>query len=338
MIDWPVVVGGLMVAFLIIYSLTGGADFGGGVWDLLARGPRAEDQRTLIKNEIGPIWEANHVWLIVLIVILFADFPKVFSLMANALHIPLTLMLFGVVFRGSAFVFHAYDRQQRKRRWSFIFASASAVTPIMLGICVGGMSSGKIQIDPLGRLESGFWSGWVGLFPFLTGLFTLALFAYLAAVYLACQAKEALQEDFRKRALISAVIVGILAFACLISASTGAPRIYAALTTSPWSLPLNVAAGLCAAGSLWLLWRRKYGPARIITAGQVSLVILGWAFAMYPYLIYPAYTVQQAAAPPPLPALTFWVLACGSVVLVPSFLYLYKIFAWKSEEASQHSL
>lgn len=335
--DWPILLGGVLVAFLVIYCLTGGADFGGGVWDLLARGPRREQQRHLIKNAIGPIWEANHVWLIVLIVILFADFPKVFSLMANALHLPLTLMLFGVVLRGSAFVFRAYD-PKNTARWGRLFAVASVFTPIMLGICAGALSSGHIQVDAQGQLVSNFWETWIGLFPFTVGLFTLAQFAFLAAVYLCCQTSfRALQDDFRQRAMLSGVLVGALSFTCLITAMLDARHIYARLTSSAWSLPLNIAAGISAGAALYWLWSRNYKAARIAAGAQVTLVILGWAFAMYPHLIYPTYTVQNAAAPSPLPQLTLAVLGIGSLVLVPSFLYLYKVFEPKDDPSGSQN-
>jgi len=328
MLDWANVIGGLMVAFLVVYSLTGGADFGGGVWDLLARGQREGDQRALIKDAIGPIWEANHVWLIVLIVIFFADFPRAFALMANALHVPLTLMLFGVILRGTSFVFRTYDRARSARLWSRVFSISSILTPLMLGICLGAISSGGIAVDSQGQMTSGFYDVWPRPFPILVGCITIALFAFLAAVYLTNQAKDTdLREDFRRSALGSGIVVAVLALACLLSARSGAPRIYDGLFASAWAIPVHIATAIAAIVGFWCLWRRSFRAARIAAGAQVTLIVLGWAFAMYPYLIYPAYTVQDAIAPAPLPALTFWVLAAGSVLLVPSFVYLYRVFA-----------
>ena len=328
MIDWAAVIGGLMVAFLVVYSLTGGADFGGGVWDLLASGPREGDQRALIKSAIGPIWEANHVWLIVLIVILFANFPKAFALMANALHVPLTLMLVGVIGRGTSFVFRTYDRARSARLWSRVFAVSSIVTPFMLGLCLASVSSGGIAVDARGALSSGFFAVWPQPFPLLVGLYTIVLFAFLAAVYLTCQATDrALQEDFRRRALIAGVVVAVLALACLLAARVGAPLIFAGLFTSGWALPIHILTAIAAIATFAALMLRRYRLARLTVIVQVTLIVLGWAFAMYPYVIYPVYTIHEAIAPAPLPALTFWLLACGSLVLLPSFFYLYKVFA-----------
>ena len=147
------IITGVIGAALILYTLTAGADFGGGVWDLLARGPRAADQRRVIAEAIAPIWEANHVWLILVVVLLFVCFPAAFAAISTALHIPLTLMLVGVVLRGSAFTFRAYDPKPGAgaRRWSQVFAIASLITPITLGVTLGAVSGG-FERDPVSGL------------------------------------------------------------------------------------------------------------------------------------------------------------------------------------------
>jgi len=139
------ILAGALMAALVLYALGGGADFGGGVWDLLASGPRAGAQRQAIERAIGPIWEANHVWLILAIVLTFSCFPPVFARLGIVLHIPLTLMLVGIVLRGSAFTFRTYDDQHDavQRRWGRIFAGASLVTPVLLGVCIGAVASGR---------------------------------------------------------------------------------------------------------------------------------------------------------------------------------------------------
>ena len=146
----------VMLISLIIYMLTGGADFGGGIWDLFATGRRAKAQRSLIAHAIAPIWEANHVWLIVIVVLLFVAFPVAFAAISTALHVPLTLMLIGIVLRGTAFVFRTYDIQSDTihRRWSRLFAIASAITPVMLGITLGAVASGAIHVDVCGKWTS----------------------------------------------------------------------------------------------------------------------------------------------------------------------------------------
>ena len=179
------IIAGVMIASLVLYALLGGADYGGGVWDLFAFGPRAREQRALIADAISPVWEANHVWLILVIVVLFTAFPPAFAAIATALHIPITLLLMGIVLRGTAFTFRTYDvqRDDVQRRWSLIFSIASIITPVLLGTILGAIASGTIRVKN-GSVTSGFFNSWLEPFPFAVGFFALALFAFLAAVYL----------------------------------------------------------------------------------------------------------------------------------------------------------
>src|SRR5258707_1940868 len=156
-----------MITALIIYALLGGADYGGGVWALFAFGRRAPEQRALIANAIGPVWEANHVWLILVIVMLFTAFPPSFAAISTALHIPLTLLLMGIVLRGTTFTFRSYDvqRDDVQPRWSLVFSIASIITPVLLGITLGAIASGTIR-DENGHVVSGFFSSWLAPFPF----------------------------------------------------------------------------------------------------------------------------------------------------------------------------
>ena len=154
----PDVVAALMMTGLVVYALTGGADFGGGVWDLLARGPRAGAQRKLIEKAIAPVWEANHVWLIFVVVLLFSGFPTAFSALSIALHIPITLMLLGIIFRGSAFVFRQYGGGDTTA-WQRTFAVASAVTPVFLGVIVGAITTGRIRVVD-GVTTAGWFEHW----------------------------------------------------------------------------------------------------------------------------------------------------------------------------------
>src|SRR5437764_5309144 len=143
-IGLPEMLAAVMVVSLNAYVLTGGADFGGGVWDLLASGPRRAAQRELIASQIGPIWEANHVWLILVVVVLFTAFPAAFATLGVVLHVPLSLLLIGIVLRGSSFVFRSYGARDdaTQQRWGRVFAMASVITPILLGIVVGAVASG----------------------------------------------------------------------------------------------------------------------------------------------------------------------------------------------------
>ena len=215
----------ILMASLTFYVLLGGADYGGGVWDLLSSGPRRQEQRELISNAITPVWEANHVWLVLVVVLLFAGFPAAFAAITTALNIPLTVLIIGIVMRGSSFVFRAYHTgdYQTQRRWGLIFAIASTVTPICLGVVVGAISSGRVLVRD-GVSVNGFLVPWLGTFPVMVGFFALSLFVFLAAVYLTAEAREpALQEDFRRKALVSGAIVAVMALGTFLAARTGAP-------------------------------------------------------------------------------------------------------------------
>jgi cytochrome d ubiquinol oxidase subunit II len=327
-----VVAAGLMLVALTFYALLAGADFGGGVWDLLAGGPRAADQRKLIADAIGPIWEANHVWLILVVVMMFTAFPPAFAAIMTALHIPLTLMLIGIVLRGAAFTFRSYDDQRDdvQWRWGRVFAIASVVTPIMLGICVGAIASGRITVEN-GVVTSGFFASWLAAFPIAVGGFALALFAFLAAVYLTVEAREPdLLNDFRKRALLAALAVSVMALLVFLLSGAGAPRIRAGLSASPWAWPLQIATGGAAIGAIWALAARRFYLARALAAAQVTLILWGWGAAQFPYMVEPNITIQGAAAPPITLRLLLIALGVGALLLFPSVYFLFRVFKGQS--------
>ncbi len=325
----PNVLAGLIVVALNAYVLLGGADFGGGVWDLLAFGPRRSSQRALIAEAIGPIWEANHVWLILVIVLLFTCFPSAFAELSTTLHIPLSLMLIGIVLRGSAFTFRTHHGEDSAMPlyWGRVFAMASAVTPVFLGICLGAVASGAVPRTDGTDFFGGFIAPWLTPFCLAVGALTLTLFAFLAAVYLTVEARDiALQEDFRRRALAAAVAVFVAAGITLAVAMQSAPLVARGLTASAWALPLHVVTGLAALGAIGALWVRRYRVARLAAAAQVSLILWGWALGQYPYLVPPTVTIAEAAAPPLTLTLVLWALAGGTLVLFPSLAYLFRIF------------
>lgn len=323
-----VLVAGVTLVSLILYALMGGADFGGGVWDLLARGPRTRRQRDAIADAIAPIWEANHVWLILVIVLLFTAWPKSFAAMMTALHIPLTAMLLGIVLRGTAFVFRKYDskKDEVQRRWSRIFGISSAFTPFVQGLVLGALTTGTIRIEN-GIVRTGFFAGWLTPFAISCGVFALVLFAFLAAAYLTVDtAKDVeVQNDFRIRAIgsqIALVPIGALVF---FTSKEGAPEMYRGLTNW-WAPLLLVWTTVCAATALVALWRKKFSLARIAAIGQVTTILLGWSFAQYPHLIYPDLTVSNTAAPEVTLRLLLIALGIGAVVLLPSVYYLFRVF------------
>jgi cytochrome bd ubiquinol oxidase subunit II len=323
----------VMVGALILYLLGGGADFGGGVWDLLASGPRRREQRLLIEKAIGPIWEANHVWLILVVVVLFTAFPRAFFAISIALHLPLTLLLLGIVFRGSAFAFRGMEpkedrgRDAPRYRWGLVFSIASVVSPVLLGINVGTIASGKIRVSGDAVL-TGFVTPWAAPFPIAVGAFCLALCAFLAATYLAFEARAQPDHagDFRLRALGSGAAVGVLALIAFVLSATQAPEIRDGLTGHPWTWPLHACTAAAAIAAFAALWRRRYGVARFCAAAQTALILLGWAASQHPYLVVPDVTVVGAAANPRTQLALLVALALGSVVLFPCLWVLYRIF------------
>jgi cytochrome d ubiquinol oxidase subunit II len=325
------VLAAIIVLALNAYVLLGGADFGGGVWDLLARGRRAARQRELVAHAIGPVWEANHVWLILAIVLLFTCFPAAFARISIALHVPLALMLVGIVVRGSAFTFRSSGAGDAafERRWGRAFAGASLLTPLLLGTALGAVASGRVREPGAGSRTFlvDYVSPWLTPFGVAVGLLTLACFAYLAAVYLVLEAGDPeLREDFRHRAIRSGIAVLAAAVLALGLAGTGAPRLVDGLVRSAWALPYLGITALTAATALGALWRRRYALARVAAGAQVSLVVWGWALAQYPYLVPPDLTVAGAAAPPITLTLVLVGLALGAVVLIPSLYYLFRVF------------
>jgi cytochrome d ubiquinol oxidase subunit II len=323
-------VGLVMLVSLILYALGAGADFGGGVWNLFASGPRAQRQRDLITNAMGPIWEANHVWLILVVVVLFVAFPPAFAAISIALNIPLTVMLVGIVLRGSAFVFRSYDSQNDRvqRRWSNFFGAGSIVAPLMLGICVGAIASGKLRVNlDTGQVQTDFLSQWLRPFPFAVGLWTLALFAFLAAVYLTNETDDAaLREDFRRRALIAGGGVAAMALASFILSGSGAPLIRAGLSKAWWSIPFHVWTGAVSVGAMAAVWLRRYRLARPLAIAQMALILCGWGFAQFPYLIEPDLTFRNAAAPDSVLRILLSALALGALLVFPSLWYLLRVF------------
>jgi cytochrome d ubiquinol oxidase subunit II len=323
-------IGFVMIVSLVLYALGAGADFGGGVWDWFASGPRAKRQRELIAHAIGPIWEANHVWLILVIVLLFMAFPPAFAAISIALHIPLAVMLVGIVLRGSAFVFRSYDVQTDdvQLRWSRLFAVGSIVSPIMLGVCVGAIASGSIRVHvDTGAVETNFISQWLRAFPFAIGFWTLALFAFLAAVYLTNETEdEELREDFRRRALAAGFAVALLALVSFILAERGAPLVRHGLSKEWWSIPFQIATGLISVSALAAVWKRRYRLARMLAMAQISFIIAGWGLAQFPLLIGPDLTFTNAAAPENVLRALVKALTAGAILLFPSLWYLYRIF------------
>lgn len=325
-LDAHTVVGVAMLLALTAYAVLGGADFGGGVWDLIATGTRRQERQEAIAHAIGPVWEANHVWLIFMVVILFTAFPTAFSALSIAFFAPFHLALVGIVLRGAAFVFRAnMDPQSSQwRTWASVFGAASTITPLLLGTALGAVSSGGIRVvngtvtvDPL--------QAWFSPVSLLIGALTLALFAYLAAVYLTVETKGAVQEDFRTRALGAGAVVALLAILLIPLTAWRSPLIWEHLSR-PLSLPPMLTGALLAGISSWAVWARRYILARATAVAEIIILLWGWAFAQWPYIIYPDLTVFNSAAPAPTLRFLLTSLPFGFALLIPSLWFLFTVF------------
>lgn len=328
MYDLSILAAGGILVSLIIYMLLGGADFGGGVWEMLCRGPRGPAQRLLIANAIGPVWETNHVWIVVAVVILFTGFPQAFALISTALFVPVTLLLAGIVLRGAAFAFHSYhlhDDGRRKNLWGAVFSGASLLTPVLLGVVIGAVSSGDIRAQE--TLALGASLAWLSPFPLSVGFFALAIFSYLASVYLILETGDpALRDDFRLRALLSSVAVAVLMLVVPLLARQEARDFYHALLGNDWSAGLVFLTATAALGAHVSLLLRSYHVARICAAAQAVLILGGWGAAQYPFLVRPDLTIPAAASSQAALRLILIALAAGGLFLFPAIFLLFWVF------------
>jgi cytochrome d ubiquinol oxidase subunit II len=240
-----------------------------------------------------------------------------------------SLMLVGIVLRGSAFTFRTYDDEHdsAQRRWGRIFSSASVVTPLLLGVCIGAVASGRVVAPTEGSFALRFVEPWLTPFALGVGVLTLALFAFLAAVFLTMETRDPeLVEDFRRRALGAGVAVFLAAALVLLLSLEEAPLMSRGLTASSWALPLHLATAVSAIGVFAALWSRRFYAARVLAGLQVSFIFWGWAVSQHPYLVPPDLTIDAGAAPEVTLRLTLWALGLGTLVLAPSLIYLFRVF------------
>ena len=306
-----------------LYVVFGGADFGTGFWDLAAgEGERGERPRALIDQAIGPVWEANHVWLIFCLVILWTGFPEAFAAVMSTLYVPLSLAVLGIVLRGSGFAFRKAIRDAPHRRaFDAIFALSSILTPFFLGAALGGIASGRVPAEGVGDRVT----AWVNPTSMLTGTLAVAITAYLAAVFLAIDGRRLGQPDlegyFRVRALVAAAIAGIFAVAGIFVLRADAPDLYRGLTHE--ALPLVVISVGCGAAVFLLLARGASRGTRLLAVGAVAAVVWGWGLAQFPYLLPETLTVADGAAAEATLRALLVVVALALVVVGPSLTLLY---------------
>jgi cytochrome d ubiquinol oxidase subunit II len=321
------------------YALFGGADFGGGFWDLIAGdAEKGERPRGLIQRSLTPVWEANHVWLIFILVVLWTAFPPAFSAVMTTLYVPIALAAVGIVLRGCGFAFRKQiEGLSGRRAAGATFALSSVLTPFFMGTVVGAIASGNVPAAGNGDA----FSSWLQPLPLLTGAMFVATGAYLAAVFLVGDARRTGEADlepyFVRRALVAAGVAGVAAAAGLIELHAEARYVFDRLTDQ--GLPLVVLSALCGLALLALLLRpmgrkatntvgnRPIGPGflRPLAAGAVVAVIWGWGVAQFPYLLPTHLRIDQAAAPDPTLNVVFVVFAAAAVLVLPSLGLLYTL-------------
>lgn len=310
-----------------IYALFGGADFGAGFWDLTAGGAaRGAPKRKLIEHSIGPVWEANHVWLIFILVVMWTGFPPLFGAISSTLWIPLTLAAFGVIARGSSFAFRKVATETRQQRiFGGGFALSSVVTPFFLGAVAGAVAAGRV---PPGIGRGNALTSWWNPVSVMTGVLAVVVCAYLAAVYLTADARRSgdreLISQFRIRALIAGVVAGIVSAAGLVFLHNDAPALAHGLAHR--ALPLVIVSAVAGLVSLALLYLGHFVTARLTAALAVAAVLCAWAVAQYPNLLNPGLTISRAAANHSVLEATLISLGFGALVLVPSLAWLYFLF------------
>lgn len=307
-----------------LYAVFGGADFGAGLWSFLGRGEEGERARGLIRTSIGPVWEANHVWLIFVLVVLWTGFSPAFEAVTSTLFIPLSLAALGIVLRGAGFAFGETAETQGQRDAAMrTFGGASILTPFFMGTVVGAIASGRV---PPGNAAGDPVTSWLNPVSLLIGALFVATSAYLAAVFLVHDARGAddsdMAEYFRTRALVAAGTAGALALAGIFDVHEDARYLFDGLTSS--GLPLVILSALCGAGAIALLWRRSRG-ARELAVGAVVAIIWGWGAAQHPYLLPETMRIDQGAATGDTLTMILVVFVVAVLLVIPSLALLYTL-------------
>jgi cytochrome bd ubiquinol oxidase subunit II len=308
------------------YAVFGGADFGAGIWDLLAGGTdRGRKPRDVIDHAIAPVWEANHVWLIFIFVVLWTSFPTAYASITLTLFVPLTIAAVGIVFRGASFAFRKTMFRDRDRRtFGAAFAISSLIVPYCFGAVAGAIATGRV---PAGGKAGDPIDSWINPTSVLGGVLAVVVVAYLAAAYLIYDAQrlgdEAMVEYFRRRGLVAAVVAGIVAAAGILILHEDAPYLYDGLTSR--GLPVVIASTLCGLGSLVLLLRGDRMWARVAAVGAVAGIVAAWGVAQWPYIIPTSMKISETAAPDGTLWAVFAAFGLACVIVLPGFALLYHL-------------
>jgi cytochrome d ubiquinol oxidase subunit II len=310
-----------------LYAVLAGADFGAGIWQLLAgRGERARRIREHAHDSMAPVWEANHVWLIFVLTVFWTAYPRAFGSIASTLAVPLFIAALGIIFRGAAFALRGHAATINEARGlGALFALASVLIPFCLGAAAGGIASGRVEV---GNAAGDPFESWLNPTSVLIGVVAVLNGAYLAAVFLAGDSQRAEQPDlvraFRARALGAGALAGVVAFGGLLIVRSDARALYDGLT-SGGGLVMVIVSALAGALTLALVWTERYGPARASAALAVVAIIVGWALAQDPYLLPGQLTLARAAAPDAVLRAVLISMAVGALILGPSLGYLYRL-------------
>ncbi|HEX5620018.1 MAG TPA: cytochrome d ubiquinol oxidase subunit II [Solirubrobacteraceae bacterium] len=318
---------GFVLLGITAYAVFGSADFGAGFWDLTAGGARRGGRlRGMVQRSMSPVWEANHVWLIFVLVILWTAFPVAFGSIFSTLSIPLFLAAIGIIFRGTAFALRGQAATINEARvLGAVFALSSVLIPFFLGAAIGGVASGRV---PVGNAAGDLVTSWLNPTSALIGVVGVLSGAYLAAVYLAGDSVRAglpdLVRAFRARALGIGVATGAVALAGLLVLRSDARELYDGLT-SGGGLAMVLVSGAAGLATLALVYRERYGLARVTAAGAVAAIVVGWVLAQSPYVLPPELTLNEAAASDATLAAVVIAVGAGMVILVPSLWWLYRL-------------
>ena len=315
----------LILVGLTAYTVLGGADFGAGFWTLFAGGGRAsaEATRDHARHAMGPVWEANHVWLIFALVVCWTAYPVAFGSIMSTLSTPLFVAAVGIIFRGAAYALEGQlDTAPQRSIVGRIFAVSSILTPFALGTVVGAIAAGRV---PVGNARGDLLGSWLNPTSIFIGALAVVTSSYLAAVYLAADAQRlgehTLERDFRRRALWAAVCAGALALGGLLVVRLDAPSFFDDLTTGR-GLAMVCVSAVAGVITLVFVWISRFGPARASAALAVAAIVAGWALAQQPRFLA-GLTIDQAAAGRPTLVAIVISVAAGGIVLVPSLLLLF---------------
>ena len=314
-----------VLAGLVFYAVLAGADFGAGVWQLLSpRGERGDAIRELAHHSMGPVWEANHVWLIFVLTVTWTAYPTFLGSLASTLGVALFIAAVGIILRGASYALRAGAREREMRMIDGVLGVASLITPFALGAAAGGIASERV---PVGNATGGLLSSWLNPTSVLIGVLSVAFSAYLAAVYLAADAerhgKPELVEAFRRRALVSGAAAGGLAIAGLVVIHGDAPGLYTGLLHGG-ALAVVIVSVLSGLAIVGLVWTRRFELARYGVALPIAAVIAGWALARYPTLL-PGLSVHRAAAPRDTLICLIVAVLAGGALLFPALALLFRL-------------